>query len=397
MSIPPIQLRDTIEKTAGYVLKNGSSFEERLINNDKDGKFSFLKPDNEYHEYYKAQLSKTEAPTKETKEKQSETKPLEKPKDLEFLTELPPILAFDLEVVKLTALYVACNSQRHIDSLYRYMEQRGNRSQFAFLRRSYSLHALFTRLLKQYQTVINSVENPDKNTQSKALHEKIMLDNSNLFQSAYDRAVYEQQHKIEKKTEETEKKNKQLHYASIDWQNFTLVAKVNFDAVDEVSELPIPLSRNDVVYRSLQAKSKEIEIPTAKPEAPQEAEPETKQEPESEAKQQPKVPKGMKIKAAGESRLKRKNKESTPGSQRTIKCPITGKQIPEQDFDTHLRVLLRDPRYEEQKSNFMKKNFTYESNLTTDQVYENIKRLVKKRNLSEEEEEELQRKRIDVK
>lgn len=392
MSVPPIQLRDTIEKTARYVIKNGSSFEERLLKNDKEEKFAFLKPENEFHDYYKAQLTKSEAPATESQKVSEEVKPLEKPEELHFLCELPPILEFDLEVVKLTALYIACNSRKHIDSLYKNMERRSNRGQFAFLKRSHSLHALFLRLVQQYQTVINLVEDPDKDPTSKALRDKIMLEKSDLFQNAYNRAVYEQQHKIEKKTEETEKKKKQVHYASIDWQNFTFVAKINFDAVDEVSELAVPLSREDIIYRSLQSKSKEIEVPTAqpKPEVSEVAE-----EPQPEAKPQQKAPKGMKIKAAGETRLKRKNKDSTQGSQRTIKCPITGKQIPEQDFDTHLRVLLRDPRYQEQKSNFMKKNFTYESNLTTDQVYENIKRLVRKRDSSEEEE--LQRKRLDVK
>ncbi|KAF3985929.1 hypothetical protein FT663_02364 [Candidozyma haemuli var. vulneris] len=405
MSIPPVQLRDTIEKTARYVLKNGAGFEERLLKNDTDDKFSFLKPDNQYHEYYKASLTKPKTPETEEKTEKVETKPLEKPDELRFLADLPPISSFDLEVVKLTALYVACNSNRHIDALYKYMEQRGNRSQFAFLKRSHSVHALFMKLVKQYQTVINLVEDPEKDHQSKKILESISQEKPDLFQKAYNRAVYEQKHKIEKKTEETERKNKQLHYASIDWQNFTLVAKVNFDAVDEVSELAVPLSRDDIMYRSLQARSKEIEVPTAAPkkepsvevpEQNEDKEQEKEKQPE-EAKPQPKVPKGMKIKAAGESRLKRKNKESTPGAQRTIKCPITGKQIPEQEFDTHLRVLLRDPRYQEQKSNFMKKNFTYESNLTTDQVYENIKRLVKKRDLSEEEEEQQKRKKIDVK
>lgn len=393
MSIPPIQLRDTIEKTARYVQKNGESFEERLLKNDSDGKFSFLKPDDQYHEYYKAQLNKSTTSNGASEPEKAQWKPLEKLADLHFLLEVPPILAFDLSVIKLTALYVACNSSRHIDSLYRFMEHRGNRSQFAFLKRSHLLHSFFLKLVRQYQAVRNLVENPEKDSRARGILGRISLNEDDLFQRAYDRAVYEQRHKIEKKTEETERKNKQLHYASIDWQNFTFVAKVNFDAVDEVSELAVPLSRDDIVYRSLQTRSKEIEVPKAPPRK----EPSVEKDEENEETPQPLVPKGMKIRAAGESRLKRKNKASASSGQRTIKCPITGQQIPEQDFDMHLRVLLRDPRYQEQKNNFMKKNFTYESNLTTDQVYENIKRLVRKRDMSEEEEEQHQRKKIDVK
>lgn len=53
--------------------------------------------------------------------------------------------------------------------------------------------------------------------------------------------------------------------------------------------------------------------------------------------------------------------------------------IPELKFDNHLKTLLRDPRYKQEQDNFIRKNFSYASNLTTDQVYENIKRLVRKR------------------
>ncbi|KAM3124793.1 hypothetical protein CJJ07_000607 [Candidozyma auris] len=402
MSIPPLQIRDTIDKTVEYVLKNGKSFEERLLKNNTDDKFSFINSDSPYHEYYKAQLTKKNNTKDGPKEKKEDEKTLEKPDELLFLIDLPPISAYDLDVVKLTALYVACNTSRHADALFKYMESRGDRSQFAFLKRSHSLHPLFMKLVKQYKAVVDLVENPEENQDSKKLQEALAEENTNLFQKAYNRAVYEQKHEIKKKTEETERKNKQLHYASIDWQNFTFVAKVNFDAVDEVSELAVPLMREDIVYRSLQSRAKEIEVPTAQPrklpsietgEENQEVEETKKDDGITPEIKQHKVPKGMKIKAAGEFRLKKKKEES----KRTIKCPITGKQIPEAEFDTHLRVLLRDPRYQEQRNNFMKKNFTYESNLTTDQVYENIKRLVKKRNLSEEEEEQQERKKIDVK
>lgn len=75
-----------------------------------------------------------------------------------------------------------------------------------------------------------------------------------------------------------------------------------------------------------------------------------------------------------------------------IKCPITGKFIPELQFDNHLKVLLRDPRYKEQQDNFVRKNFTYSSNLTTDEVYDNIKRLARKREGTQDGEEPISKK-----
>ena len=51
----------------------------------------------------------------------------------------------------------------------------------------------------------------------------------------------------------------------------------------------------------------------------------------------------MKIKAAGTSRLKKSLEANTSTTTtNTIKCPITGKLIPENEFDTHIKTLLRD-------------------------------------------------------
>ncbi|XP_055914562.1 protein suppressor of white apricot [Eupeodes corollae] len=49
--IPPDYLQNIIDKTAGYVIKNGRQFEETLrIKNDE--RFTFLFPDNEFYSYY---------------------------------------------------------------------------------------------------------------------------------------------------------------------------------------------------------------------------------------------------------------------------------------------------------------------------------------------------------
>lgn len=49
--IPPDYLQNIIDKTAGYVIKNGRQFEETLrIKNDE--RFTFLFPHNEYYSYY---------------------------------------------------------------------------------------------------------------------------------------------------------------------------------------------------------------------------------------------------------------------------------------------------------------------------------------------------------
>lgn len=387
MSGPPDAVRATIEKTVQYVKKNGASFEDKLRQNDTQGKFAFLDASDPHHAYYKSLLESALAPAKAENGKAAE--PLAAPDTLLFATELPPVSAQDLEIIKAVARYVASNSDKHGESFHRHMERTGKRSQFAFMNRKHTLYGLFQNYVRQYRAILDRAQGKAVASIDRYLAASVL----ELYTRAYTRAAYEKKHKIEQKSRESEERAVRLHYASIDWQDFTFVAKVNFDAVDEVSELAVPLLREAVMYRLLQSRSKEIELETAPAAAKDEEKGKEKENGENgengenhngengNERSVPGVPKGMKIRAAGESRLKRKRE-----GEKLIQCPITGKQIPELQFDTHLKVLLRDPRYQEQQDNFVKKNFTYLSNLTTDQVYENIKRLVSKRTRSEEEE-----------
>ena len=185
-----------------------------------------------------------------------------------------------------------------------------------------------------------------------------------IFESAYRRAHYNKQHKAELQNEKKVEEQKKLAYTSIDWQDFAIVGQIEFDAVDEVRELAIPLRREDLIYRSLESKQKELDLAKAKAQPKYESQDTTPERSETEVAKHPK-PKGMKIRAAGDSRLKNKSKRNNSAASDMaghIKCPITGKFIPELQFDNHLKVLLRDPRYKEQQDNFVRKNFTYSSN-----------------------------------
>lgn len=393
--IPPEKIKETIDKTAGYVLKNGETFEDRLKNSAENDQFAFLKDDNEYNPYYKWKLSGGEDQKKAEMESTSvEERPvaeIPKPIDLEFLTELPPISALDLDIIKLTALFSAKNSG-YGPALLRYQTGKGNKHQFEFLKEAHSFHPLYKNLVKQYQKLIQLYESPellgDLMTRLK--------ESDKLFDNAYARAQYKKQHKDRIKDANNQKQERQIQFASIDWQDFRIVGKVYFDAIDEVTELSTPLSREDLIYRSSQAKNKEMELQKVKPviKKPKEVTPKSKDISSEEVtskgatpKEATPVPKGMKIKAAGESRLKNRK---TNVSNKMIRCPLTNELVPEDEFDNHLRTKLRDPRYEEQQNNFIKKNFLHESNLTNDQVYENIKRLAKKRTGEEVETDKRQ-------
>ena len=72
--------------------------------------------------------------------------PKDPPADFEFIADPPSISAFDLDVVKLTAQFVARNGRQFLTNL---MNREQRNYQFDFLRPQHSLFQYFTRLLEQ--------------------------------------------------------------------------------------------------------------------------------------------------------------------------------------------------------------------------------------------------------
>ncbi|KAK6203485.1 pre-mRNA splicing factor [Scheffersomyces amazonensis] len=416
ISIPNSDIKETIDKTSGYVVKNGSSFEDRLRANNKDGKFDFLDAHHQYYAYYKWKVSVLENGsvkvksnghlTTDNNNNNNNHHPVEPetvlvpPRELPFLVDLPMISPVDLDVIKLTALFVARNGDEYATKLKDHEIGQGNKNQFEFLNQSHSLHVLYQKYIDQYKLLIKFYEdnNDNDNDEQVANINQQLKNANNIIDIAFDRSQYELQHKVIEKEKKEKERQLQIQFASIDWQDFSIVGKIEFDAIDEVSELPVPLTREDLIYRSLESKNTDVIKSSKVEEDIVEVTPVTE-----EVSNIPQAFKGMKIKAAGESRLKSWSniKSSSPSTERLIKCPITNKLIPESKFDNHLRILLRDPRYKQEQDNYVRKNFTYASNITTDQVFENIQRLVKKRqgtevDNDENDNESNERKRVQI-
>lgn len=378
MLSPPPDIKDTIDKTASYVLKNGDSFENRLKSNpDAKIKFPFIFNNHEYYPYYQEKLGKTTKSTETNGKTSSTTKKFQSskpPPSLHFLTEIPTISSHDLNVIKLTAIMVAKNGDAYGEKLHQHEIKQGRKAQFEFMNKTHSLYNVYTQFIMQYKQVLKIITEPSEFP--------------DLFEDAYHRSLYSKANKVQEYTEKKDKEAKQLKYASIDWQDFTVVGKIEFDEIDKVTELSVALKREDLVYRSLEERTKTVvlekvpeikedrDVSNAKNSTVKESSPPKDDSDNSK----PTLPPGMKIRQAGESRLKQSSKEPT------ILCPITNKPIPQLKFDSHIRILLRDPNYQQQKQNYIDKNFKYSSNLTNDEVYENIKRLTRKRTNASDEE-----------
>lgn len=240
------------------------------------------------------------------------------------------------------------------------------------------MNGVFQAYVYQYRLAICSLRaqlqdelslNDEKFKADLQLVDLLLSPDYSIILDAYKRAFHRKQNRMRSRNEKVAQQERQTRFASIDWQDFSLVGKLEFDVIDEVSELPPPLTRNEVIYRSLETRQDDV---LSSRKRPAENDLDEKEKETSTDKAAAKIP-GMKIKAAGESRL-RKHQKTEP----TIKCPISGIMVPELQFDSHLKCLLRDPRYQEQQDNYIKKNFKYASNLTTDQVYDNIKRIAKR-------------------
>lgn len=184
--------------------RNGPEFEARIRQNEiNNPKFNFLNPSDPYHAYYRHKVNEFKegkgqepsAAVPKVMQQQAQQQlpqkvllplslsnnkinsynnninivlrlhqvqaqvihetivPKEPPPDFEFMADPPSISAFDLDVVKLTAQFVARNGRQFLTQL---MQKEQRNYQFDFLRPQHSLFNYFTKLVEQYTKVWTS-------------------------------------------------------------------------------------------------------------------------------------------------------------------------------------------------------------------------------------------------
>ncbi|KAI8831576.1 Pre-mRNA splicing factor PRP21 like protein-domain-containing protein [Chytridium lagenaria] len=254
---PPPEIRTVADATARYVAKHGGPFEERIrIDKKHDQKFCFLNPNDPYRAYYDfklkeareggAKASETDKGTEKPMEKKVEEKPLPKePPAYDFISEMPHISAQDLDVLRLTALFVARNGLQFQTSLA-HREQRN--FQFDFLRPNHSLYSYYRSLVSQYVKVL-APPKPLMATLQTTLQNKYTV-----LQRISSRVEYEQFIADQRKKAEEEADLERMAHAMIDWHDFVVVETVEFVEADEVLQLPPPISIMDLEGLSLSQK-----------------------------------------------------------------------------------------------------------------------------------------------
>ncbi|OEJ86515.1 Pre-mRNA-splicing factor [Hanseniaspora osmophila] len=370
-------VKDSILKTALYVINNGKSFESKIITSEQNNKnFSFLHEGDIYHEYYKFLIDsyvQENSHTNSTDTNVFKNAPVGDPLDHLFLLYKNfHVSPKDLKVIKLTAL--ACSLYDY-HSTYENMKLRyAENPQFDFLEPEHSLYPVFANLVNQYTLVLSSEKDKGNTILTQDTNDPLWQ--QAFLERCYLKGAYNEFLEEKSVNDLQQLKVMKLRYNAIDWYNFKIMHK--FDFAQPSDEKPKPalsfsdLKKNTLLTSQSELLSQYFDLKS------QESIKETYRKRKSKKR-------NMVIKAAGESRMSEQKRRldltsnivTNIHTSGMIQCPITAQMVKESDFDNHIRLLLQDPNYASEKRRFKEDNQL--SNLTDHQVYENIKKITSKR------------------
>ncbi|KAG4301457.1 hypothetical protein PCANB_002218 [Pneumocystis canis] len=411
MILPPLDIREIVEKTANYVSRNGIVFEEKIREKEKNNtKFCFLNPADPYYKYYEFRLeehkkgkfisltTKDQQKTEQNASKQLQNKAalLEPPK-FYFSASLPAISAADLDILKLTAQFVARNGREFQTTL----SQRESRNfQFDFLRPNHSLFQYFTKLVKQYTRILI----PPKNTNK--ILERNIENKYQLLEVIRKRVAWQKYQEEQQKLKQEEEDREKIEYAQIDWHDFVVVETIEFTNADEQMDLPAPISLSVLQSATLEQKqmmsmyhdpnaslledtsyniTQSYSTPVEKTQPSQEDEGvemdiEADSDEETTAikerrEHQEKVRLAMQQSRAGLPMKIRTNyvPKALNKAENTLICPQCNLAIPSNELEEHMRIEMLDPKWKEQKAKAESKSAS--SNLYQEGAASNLKRM----------------------
>lgn len=387
-------------------------------------KFSFLGDSDAYAPFYRWRLSEIKEgrgtavssgrPAEVQAAQPEKPKGPSEPPAFHFSARMPIINAKDLEVVKLTALFVAKRGKSFMTAL---LQREARNFQFDFLLPQHSLHQFFTRLVDQYTILLRSEGIDDATQETKRIEElkKISQNKYHVLEQAKQRGEWvKYQNQQKQKKEETEEQER-IEYAQIDWHDFVVVETVLFDEADDSAELPPPTSLNDLQSASLEQKAAmslnplrieeamptDLEAPTYYNAYPSQPEPfippSVSPYPQAQAQMPypppmdpgvqypPAVPAEAPMPAAPGQPPMRIRSDYVPRAQARRQqaagamalCPNCHQQIPVAELEQHMRIELLDPRWKEQRAKADSRSAT--TNLSTVDVVNNLKRLASQR------------------
>ncbi|XP_017764113.1 PREDICTED: splicing factor 3A subunit 1 [Eufriesea mexicana] len=409
---PPPEVRNIVDKTASFVARNGPEFETRIRQNELGNpKFNFLNFGDPYHAYYQHKVKefkegKGQEPTIGSgsgkavnliaHQKQQEILkqveqpfiPKDPPTEFEFIADPPSISALDLDIVKLTAQFVARNGRQFLTNL---MNREQRNFQFDFLRPQHSLFQYFTKLLEQYTKVLI----PPKDLLPRLRDEAFNMDK--ILEQVKYRAEWLKYQEAQRRKEEEELERERVAYAQIDWHDFVVVETVDYQQF-EVGNFPAPTTPDEVGARVLmQERIEEGEDVEMQIDSEGEDEMQSRTEGEKDRAKDNNQVQDMEEDSSDEDDVSppgdtHKSKEPKPRDSNNMQppplpptpgnvvvkkgydpkqhasktarpvppdeyliSPITGERIPASKVQEHMRIGLLDPRWVEQRDKHLDK------------------------------------------
>jgi len=434
---PPPELRSIVDVTVDYVVRNGINFEGELRKRQQSNrKFDFLIPGNPYYKWYKWKLqckidpkAAEEAKKMAAEEKAAKDELLketklerEKAKDSikvveltlsqrieqemklykmckeETKTKLPdpkcsvplPVMVtpFDVDLIKLTAQFVARNGRQFVSALTQSQHQMNQR--YHFLNPVDTRFPYFQKLVQAYNECIvlpkDLIGDLEKD-----------LDADKLYQTCLGHAVFAVEEAESKAKAAADVEAEEIAMRLIDWNDFAIVESITFDTeneyypapgkdIDAVNELLDMENRKEinVVLADDVESDMEVEMAIESSDEEELAEADgteqvqkieqSKEEPTKEAaKEEPSKPAVPEYKGTdtivtadlgGEIRLE--TAENTQLRQMLerdllvsntsggfVKCPVTGQMVESSRLGEHIRISLLDPKWKEQRDHLL--------------------------------------------
>ncbi|KAK4336774.1 hypothetical protein RND71_043861 [Anisodus tanguticus] len=379
--IPPPDLRNIVDKTASFVARNGPEFESRIQQNEQNNpKFNFLKPGDPYNAYYQFKVKEikegtisstitngsvlkttnaqgviSQVPSKiKNFIEKSTLIPQEPPPEFEFIIEPPTILSQDLDIIKLTAQFVAIHGRSFLTNL---MNKEQRNYQFDFLKPQHGLFNYFTQLIEQYSKIFNQA----KNTLEELKKE---LEPDVIMNKVRYRLEWTKIKEAEKRREQEEIERERVQYAQIDWHDFVVVETVDYQ-LNEQGIFPPPTipeqvgSRIIIQQRIEEQNANEMDVESDDEKDNKKEEATEKDEDKDREVMPPPAPlpplplnfENVVIRKDYDPKSSKKpsSVSSSSAKDNWVISPITKEKIPAEKLAEHMRYGLLDPRWLEQR------------------------------------------------
>lgn len=417
---PPFELRTTIDKTASFVAKNGEEFESRILNESGSIKFAFLNKDNPFYLYYKKRLEdfkngvslddggpaipRAILDMNNRKEKQEVAKKEilmltsfsgsfgfmggtaiepEEPRKDQYTVSHPVISAKDESIIKITAMYLARNGQSFLSEL---TAREANNPQFDFLKPGHALFGYFADLVEAYSLCL--IPNKSYLREMKKETEDLQL----IFRRCYKNSLWKKK-ELEAISASLELENRD--HVDLEWVSISIVETVDFDDSDTSLPEPVDFStlskviletsldklnecnRKDLLEDEPQSRNAQVRALVVEKEVSSQLhDAEGREISEQEFK-------NIKI-IKDYVRVPKKRGQTTKVEDQIQKgkmyrCPITGQLVPAEEISNHMRILLLDPKWKQQKEQLLQRVQQESAFTASSSIEENLVAFVSKR------------------